>query len=87
MLGELILGMVSFGDKLDGKTNASLVLQIVWAKACDSSRPATINVPKGTFYVQSGRFSRPCKNNAITFRIDGTLVAFSNIQVLAKTKT
>ena len=87
MADELILDIVSFGAKPDGKTDASPVLQTVWAKACDSSGPATINVPKGTFYIQSGSFKGPCKNNVITIRMDGTLVASSDIQVLAKTKT
>ena len=32
-------------------------------------------------------FHGPCKNNVITVLIDGTLVASSDIQVLAKTKS
>ncbi|XP_022973590.1 polygalacturonase-like [Cucurbita maxima] len=83
---ELTLDIVSLGAKPDGKTDASPVLQTAWAKACDSTGPATIHVPIGTFYVQSGSFNGPCKNNAITISIDGTLVASSDIQVLAKTK-
>ncbi|XP_022973583.1 polygalacturonase-like [Cucurbita maxima] len=60
---------------------------MTWAKACDSSTPATIYVPQGIFYVRSVSFNGPCKNNVITVLIDGTLVASSEIQVLAKTKS
>ncbi|XP_022973873.1 polygalacturonase-like [Cucurbita maxima] len=78
--------IVSLGAKPDGKTDASFVLQTAWTKACGSSTPATIYVPNGTFYVKSGSFNGPCKNNAITISIDGTLVASSDMTVLANTK-
>ena len=71
----------------DEKTDVSFVLQTAWAKACDSSQPATIYVPKGIFYVRNVSFNGPCKNNIITVLIDGTLVASSDIQVLAKSKS
>lgn len=81
----LTFDIVSLGAKPDGRTDSSAALQTAWGHACSSAVPATIHVPKGTFYVQSGTFDGPCKNNAITMRIDGTLVASSNVQVLAKT--
>ncbi|XP_022149030.1 polygalacturonase-like [Momordica charantia] len=81
----LTFNIVSLGAKADGRTDASFALQTAWGHACGSPVPATIYVPNGTFYVQSGTFSGPCKNNAITVRIDGTLVASSDIEVLANT--
>lgn len=81
----LTFNIVSLGAKADGRTDASFALQTAWGHACGSLVPATIYVPNGTFYVQSGTFSGPCKNNAITVRIDGTLVASSDIEVLANT--
>ena len=87
LAAELTFNIISLGAKPDGKTDASSVLQMTWAKACDSSTPATIYVPKGIFYVRSVSFHGPCKNNVITVLIDGTLVASSDIQVLAKTKS
>ncbi|XP_022932973.1 polygalacturonase-like [Cucurbita moschata] len=83
----LTFDIVSLGAMLEEKLDASSVLQTAWAKACDSSQPATIYVPKGIFYVRNVSFNGPCKNNAITVLIDGTLVASSDIQVLAKTKS
>ncbi|XP_022973235.1 polygalacturonase-like [Cucurbita maxima] len=87
LAAELTFNIISLGAKPDGKTDASSVLQMTWAKACDSSTPATVYVPDGIFYVRSVSFNGPCKNNVITVLIDGTLVASSDIQVLAKTKS
>ncbi|XP_022974795.1 polygalacturonase-like [Cucurbita maxima] len=84
---ELTFNIVTLGAKPDEKTDASHVLQTAWAKACDSSEPATIYVPEGIFFVRSVRFNGPCKNNAITILIDGTLVASSDIQVLANSSS
>ena len=86
-MAKVTLDIVNLGAKPDGMIDASPMLQTAWTKACDSLGPATIIVPNGTFYVQSVSFNEPCKNNAITVRINGTLVASSYIQVLAKTKT
>ncbi|XP_022932948.1 polygalacturonase-like [Cucurbita moschata] len=83
----LTFNIVNLGAKSDGKIDVSPVLQTAWTKACDSSKPTTIYVPKGIFYVRSVSFNGPCKNNAITLLIDGTLVASPNIQVLARTKS
>ena len=82
----LTFDIVSLGAKPDGKTDASFALQTAWTKACGSSTPATIYVPNGTFYVKSGSFNGPCENNAITISINGTLVASSDMTVLAHTK-
>ncbi|XP_022973630.1 polygalacturonase-like, partial [Cucurbita maxima] len=79
---ELTFNIVTLGAKPDEKSDASPVLQTAWAKACDSSEPATIYIPEGIFFVRSVRFNGPCKNNAITVLIDGTLVASSDIQSL-----
>ena len=86
-VAELTFNIVTLGAKPDEKTDASPVLQTAWAKACDSSEPATIYVPEGIFFVLSVRFNGPCKNNAITILIDGTLVASSDIQVLANSSS
>ncbi|XP_038887074.1 polygalacturonase-like [Benincasa hispida] len=83
----LTFDIVSLGAKPNGKTDSSPAFQTAWTNACSSSVPATIYVPNGVFYVQSGNFNGPCKNNAITILIDGTLMASSDIQVLAQTES
>ncbi|XP_030536514.2 polygalacturonase-like [Rhodamnia argentea] len=73
--------VVSLGAKPDGKMDSSKAFQSAWASACGSTRAATIYVPQGRFLVRSASFNGPCKNSAITVRIDGTLVAPSDYKV------
>lgn len=79
---SLSLNVVSFGAKPDGKTDSTQAFQTAWANACGSIKPATVYVPRGRYYLRSGTFNGPCKNNAIFIRIDGTLVAPSDFRVI-----
>ncbi|PON74118.1 Glycoside hydrolase [Parasponia andersonii] len=74
--------VVSLGAKGDGKTDSTEAFLSAWAKACESVNPAVIYVPAGRFFLKNMVFSGQCKNNAITFRIAGTLVAPSDYQVI-----
>ncbi|KAL3724259.1 hypothetical protein ACJRO7_029430 [Eucalyptus globulus] len=76
--------VVSLGAKADGKTDSSKAFLSAWASACKSTSAATVYVPQGQFFVQSASFNGPCKNSAITVRIDGTLVAPSDYNVNGK---
>ncbi|XP_030536599.1 polygalacturonase-like [Rhodamnia argentea] len=73
--------VVSLGAKADGKTDSSKAFLSAWASACGSTSAATMYVPQGRFLVRSASFDGPCKNSAITVRIDGTLVAPSDYNV------
>ncbi|XP_022744167.1 polygalacturonase-like [Durio zibethinus] len=75
------LNVISFGAKADGSTDSTKAFLAAWAHACGSTKPATINVPKGTFLLRNVDFSGQCNNNAITIRIDGTLVAPADYRV------
>ncbi|XP_015879521.2 polygalacturonase [Ziziphus jujuba] len=71
--------VVSLGAKGDGKSDSTEAFVSAWAKACGSANPATIYVPIGSFYLSKVVFSgEDCKNQAITIRIAGTLVAPSD---------
>ncbi|XP_021806593.1 polygalacturonase [Prunus avium] len=74
--------VASLGAKADGKTDSTKAFLSAWAKACASMNPSVIYVPAGTFFLRDVVFSGPCKNNAITFRIAGTLVAPSDYRVI-----
>ncbi|KAL6284544.1 hypothetical protein ACE6H2_015473 [Prunus campanulata] len=74
--------VASLGAKADGKTDSTKAFLSAWAKACASVNPVVIYVPVGRFLLRNVVFSGPCKNNAITFRIAGTLVAPSNYGVI-----
>lgn len=81
-VGALSYNIVSFGVKADGKSDSIQAFQKAWDHACGSIKPASIYVPKGRFYLRSGKFNGPCKNKAIFIRIDGTLVAPSDFRVI-----
>ncbi|KAM4105635.1 hypothetical protein ACB094_04G006500 [Castanea mollissima] len=79
--------VVSLGAIADGKTDSTQAFVSAWTKACASVSSAMIYVPAGRFYLGQVVFSGPCKNNAITVRIAGTLVAPSDYTVLGNIGT
>ncbi|KAJ8773916.1 hypothetical protein K2173_009347 [Erythroxylum novogranatense] len=74
--------VLSYGAKPDGTTDSTKAFVAAWNQACSSSSPATIYAPTGRFALRNVKFQGPCKNNAITVRIDGTLLAPSNYEVI-----
>lgn len=77
--------ILSYGAKPDGKTDSTKALTAVWAKACASVKPVTILVPKGRFLLRSIVFDgATCRRKSVTVRIQGTLVAPSDYQVIGK---
>lgn len=74
--------ILDLGGKPDGITDSTNALLSAWTAACGSPKPATIFVPKGKYFVKQAQFLGPCKNGAISFRIDGTLVAPSDYKVI-----
>ncbi|KAI8003538.1 hypothetical protein LOK49_LG08G01954 [Camellia lanceoleosa] len=75
--------VLNLGAKPDGKTDSTKSFLSAWALACGSTQPATIYVPPGRYLIgRPANFGGRCKNSAITIRIDGTLVAPSNYNVL-----
>ncbi|KAK7368308.1 hypothetical protein VNO80_10333 [Phaseolus coccineus] len=83
---SLVMGatynVVSFGAKSDGKTDSTKAFLNAWAKACASTNPSSVYVPQGRFLLRSATFGGQCHNKAITFIIDGTLVAPSDYRVI-----
>ncbi|KAG8369911.1 hypothetical protein BUALT_Bualt14G0062600 [Buddleja alternifolia] len=75
----------TFGAKSDGKSDCTNAFLSAWGAACAAPKPATIYVPRGKYLLRNAYFNgRLCKNTAITMRIDGTLVAPSDYNVIAK---
>nr|XP_029118867.1 uncharacterized protein LOC105035869 [Elaeis guineensis] len=70
-----VYNVLNFGAKADGKTDSAQPLLKAWAAACRSSSPATIHVPAGSFLLSQAIFNGPCKNTAIKFSIDGTIIS------------
>ncbi|PIN25963.1 Polygalacturonase [Handroanthus impetiginosus] len=70
--------VLNFGAKSDAKTDSAAAFFTAWSEACASTRPSLVYVPQGKFLLNNLQFKGPCNNKAITFRIDGTLVAPAN---------
>ncbi|KAM6567741.1 hypothetical protein CsatA_026869 [Cannabis sativa] len=74
--------LMGFGAKPNGLTDSTEAFLRAWEAACASTEAALIYVPKGRYLVRPMDFKGPCKSPYITFRIDGTLVAPDDYQVL-----
>ncbi|MCD9642426.1 hypothetical protein HAX54_029252 [Datura stramonium] len=82
----VLFNVVNFGAKPDGKTDSSNAFLTAWDSACGSFKPATIYVPQGNFLVKQAHFKGKCNNTAMIFRIDGTLVAPFDYNVIGNAK-
>ncbi|KAI3470301.1 hypothetical protein Pfo_026964 [Paulownia fortunei] len=74
--------ILDLGAKADGKTDSTNSLLKAWSSACASTKPSTIYVPQGRFLLGNLHFKGPCSNKAITFHVDGTLVAPSDYNAI-----
>jgi polygalacturonase len=78
--------VLSYGAKPDGKTDSTKAFAAAWSKACASTKPATLYVPKGIFSLGQVIFQGPCKNNAILVSVAGSLVAPSDYGLIGGAK-
>ncbi|KAJ4723877.1 Polygalacturonase [Melia azedarach] len=74
--------VLSLGAKPDGITDSTRAFLAAWTKACTSAAATTIYVPPGRFLLRNVVFQGQCKNNDISIRIDGTLVAPADYHVI-----
>ncbi|XP_016504883.1 polygalacturonase-like [Nicotiana tabacum] len=82
---DSMYNVLNYGAKSDGKSDSSKAFLSAWTAACTSTSPATIFVPKGSYLLGNAYFyGQTCKSNAITIRIDGTLIAPSDYNVIGK---
>ncbi|KAF9600838.1 hypothetical protein IFM89_013073 [Coptis chinensis] len=81
-----VFNVVKLGAKPDGKTDSTKSFIEAWAGACGSSDSSTINVPSGRYLIRNGVFKGPCKNADITIRIEGTLIAPSDYNVIGNSE-
>lgn len=87
LAAPLTFNIVDFGAKPNNaETDSSKAFQLAWMRACSSSRPTSIYVPKAKFYIRSATLNGPCNNNAITIHIDGTLIAPSDFHLTANSQ-
>nr|QDK56815.1 polygalacturonase [Mangifera indica] len=78
--------VVSFGAKAAGKSGSTKAFLDAWAQACCSAAAATVYVQNGKFLLRNAVFAGQCKSGKITIRIDGTLVAPSDYNVIGNSE-
>ncbi|XP_050230031.1 polygalacturonase [Mercurialis annua] len=76
--------VLNYGAKPNGLTDSTEAFLNAWAAACGSTGSSMIYVPKGRYLLGSMSFKGSCKSTYITIRIDGTLVAPGDYQILGK---
>lgn len=73
----------SFGAKSNGKSDCTKAFLSAWSAACAVAAPAVIYVPPGHYLLRNVKFAgKSCKSSDITIRIDGTLVAPADYNVV-----
>ncbi|KAL3321639.1 hypothetical protein AABB24_039315, partial [Solanum stoloniferum] len=71
-----IYNVQNFGAKSNGKIDSTKAFLSAWEAACASTSASTIYVPRGNYLIRNIYFNgQTCKSNDITIRIDGTLLA------------
>ncbi|KAK2403560.1 Pectin lyase superfamily protein [Trifolium repens] len=76
-----IFDVKSFGAVADDKTDNVLAFRAAWMAACkNSTKPATLLIPQGTFRTGPTLFAGPCTSpKPITVEVIGTLTATSDL--------
>ncbi|KAI3997409.1 hypothetical protein MKX01_017779 [Papaver californicum] len=67
--------VLRYGAKPNGRTNSAKAFSLAWSLACQSTTPATMWVPQGSYLVKKVTFNGPCRSERVTVQIDGTIVA------------
>ncbi|CAB4268630.1 unnamed protein product [Prunus armeniaca] len=82
----LIYNVLSFGAKPNGVIDSTQAFLDAWTAACASSDSTTLYVPKGRYLLRNAMVFKGdnCKSTDVTFRIDGTLIASWDYQILGQ---
>ncbi|KAL2507176.1 Pectin lyase-like superfamily protein [Forsythia ovata] len=81
-INPVTYNVLDSGAKADGKTDSTAGFVKAWSAACGTTNPAIIYAPPGRYLLKNARFRGQCKNKAIRIRIEGTLVAPSDYNVI-----
>ncbi|XP_073038808.1 polygalacturonase-2-like [Primulina eburnea] len=76
---QVRINVEDFGAKADRKSDNAQAFSRAWEKACNSTNPSTIVVPRGkTYYIKHVNFPGPCKSS-VSMEIQGTIKATSEM--------
>ncbi|VAH36817.1 unnamed protein product [Triticum turgidum subsp. durum] len=70
----------NFGAKGNGVDDDTKALVAAWKKACGTPGTVTLVIPPGTYYIGPAHFHGPCEALAITFLLQGVLMAATDLK-------
>ncbi|KAI5010810.1 hypothetical protein ZWY2020_012947 [Hordeum vulgare] len=70
----------NYGATGNGVDDDTKGLMAAWKAACGTPGTVTLMIPPGTYYIGATQFHGPCKASAITFLLQGTLMAATDLK-------
>ena len=70
----------NFGAEGNGTNDDTKALMAAWKAACGAYGTVTLLIPPGTYYIGPTQFHGPCRASAITFLLQGTLKAATDLR-------
>ncbi|KAG2583052.1 hypothetical protein PVAP13_6KG145600 [Panicum virgatum] len=78
--GANIFNAKNYGAKGNGVVDDSKPLMTTWKTACGTAGAVTVVVPAGIYHIGPVQFHGPCKASTITFQLQGTLKAATDLK-------
>ncbi|KAK8450936.1 hypothetical protein SEVIR_6G123100v4 [Setaria viridis] len=75
-----VVNVKNYGAKGNGVNDDTKPLMTAWKAACATAGAVTMVVPAGTYYLGPVQFHGPCKASTLTFQLQGTLKAATDLK-------
>ncbi|CAL4886203.1 unnamed protein product [Urochloa decumbens] len=75
-----VFNVKDYGSKGNGVVDDTKPLMLAWRAACAAAGAVTLVVPAGTYYIGPVQFHGPCKASTLTFQLQGTLKAATDLK-------
>ncbi|CAN6331453.1 unnamed protein product [Urochloa humidicola] len=75
-----VFNVKNYGSKGNGIIDDTKPLMSAWKAACAAAGAVTLVVPAGTYYIGPVQFHGPCKVSTLTFQLQGTLKAATDLK-------
>ncbi|CAO2183735.1 unnamed protein product [Urochloa humidicola] len=75
-----LFNVKNYGSKGNGVIDDTKPMMSAWKAACAVAGAVTLVVPAGTYYIGPVQFHGPCKASTLTFQLQGTLKAATDLK-------
>uniref|UniRef100_A0A804NQ80 Pectin lyase-like superfamily protein n=1 Tax=Zea mays TaxID=4577 RepID=A0A804NQ80_MAIZE len=76
----VVINVKNYGAHGNGVNDDTKPLMAAWKAACGSAGAVTMVVAPGTYYIGPVQFHGPCKASTLTFQLQGTLKAATDLK-------